>query len=136
MTLFIYWELTSITSFLLIGFNHKHERSRRAALQALIVTGGGGLALLAGLLLMYHASGTMEMSELLTKGDVLRDNGHYVAMLLLILGGAFTKSAQFPFHYWLRNAMEAPTTGFGLFAFRNHGQGWCLSVDARSSRHG
>ncbi|WP_321339000.1 putative monovalent cation/H+ antiporter subunit A [uncultured Cohaesibacter sp.] len=109
MTLFIYWELTSITSFLLIGFNHKEERSRRAALQALIVTGGGGLALLAGLLLMYHAGGTMEMSELLTKGDVLRDNGHYVAMLLLLLGGAFTKSAQFPFHYWLRNAMEAPT---------------------------
>ncbi|WP_319495787.1 putative monovalent cation/H+ antiporter subunit A [uncultured Cohaesibacter sp.] len=109
MTLFIYWELTSITSFLLIGFNHKEERSRRAALQALIVTGGGGLALLAGLLLMYHAGGTMEMSELLGKGDVLRDSGFYVPMLLLLLGGAFTKSAQFPFHYWLRNAMEAPT---------------------------
>ncbi|WP_316858088.1 putative monovalent cation/H+ antiporter subunit A [uncultured Cohaesibacter sp.] len=109
ITLFIYWELTSITSFLLIGFNHRHERSRRAALQALIVTGGGGLALLAGLILMSHAGGSMEMSELLGKGDAMRDNGAYMAMLLLLLGGAFTKSAQFPFHYWLRNAMEAPT---------------------------
>ena len=109
ITLFIYWELTSITSFLLIGFNHQHEASRRAAIQALVVTGGGGLALLAGLVLMNHVGGSMEMSELLKSGDVLRDNPAYAAMLLLVLGGAFTKSAQFPFHYWLRNAMEAPT---------------------------
>ena len=109
ITLFIYWELTSITSFLLIGFNHRHEASRRAAIQALVVTGGGGLSLLAGLILMSLASGTMEMSTLLGSGDMLRDNPHYTAMLLLVLGGAFTKSAQFPFHYWLRNAMEAPT---------------------------
>ncbi|SNY92768.1 multisubunit sodium/proton antiporter, MrpA subunit (TC 2.A.63.1) [Cohaesibacter sp. ES.047] len=109
ITLFIYWELTSITSFLLIGFNHREERSRRAAIQALVVTGGGGLALLAGLVLMYHVGGSMEMSELLNGGDTLRDSPLYTAILLLVLGGAFTKSAQFPFHYWLRNAMEAPT---------------------------
>ena len=109
ITLFIYWELTSITSFLLIGFNHRHEASRRAAIQALVVTGGGGLALLAGLLLMAQAGGTMDMSALLAKGDVLRDHPYYMAILLLVLGGAFTKSAQFPFHYWLKNAMEAPT---------------------------
>lgn len=109
ITLFIYWELTSITSFLLIGFNHRHEASRRAAIQALVVTGGGGLTLLAGLILMWHVGGSMEMSQLLTSGDVLRDHPYYLAILLLVLGGAFTKSAQFPFHPWLRNAMEAPT---------------------------
>ncbi|MCT4654870.1 MAG: putative monovalent cation/H+ antiporter subunit A [Cohaesibacter sp.] len=109
ITLFIYWELTSITSFLLIGFNHKYEASRRAAIQALVVTGGGGLALLAGFILMAHNGGSYEMSELLGRGDILRDNALYVPILLLVLGGAFTKSAQFPFHFWLPNAMEAPT---------------------------
>ena len=109
MTLFIYWELTSITSFLLIGFNHLKEASRRSALQALVITGGGGLALLPGLLLMSIAGGSMEMSELIKTGDVLRESALYVPMLILILLGAFTKSAQYPFHSWLRNAMEAPT---------------------------
>lgn len=109
ITLFIYWELTSITSFLLIGFNHKLEASRRAAIQALVVTGGGGLALLAGFILMAHTGGTWEMSELLGNRDILKDSPIYSAILLLVLGGAFTKSAQFPFHFWLPNAMEAPT---------------------------
>ncbi len=109
VTLFVFWELTSITSFLLIGFNHTSERSRRAALQALVVTGGGGLALLAGLLLMAQAGGAMELSTLLQSGDLLRDHPHYMAILVLVLIGAFTKSAQAPFHFWLPNAMEAPT---------------------------
>ena len=109
VTLFVFWELTSITSFLLIGFNHDKARSRRAALQALVVTGGGGLALLAGLLLMAQAGGSMELSTLLSDGDVLREHPWYLAMLLLVLAGAFTKSAQVPFHFWLPNAMEAPT---------------------------
>ena len=109
ITLFIYWELTSITSFILIGFNHLKEASRRAAMQALVITGGGGLALLPGLILMAHVGGSMEMSELIKSGDVLRDSSIYTVILLLILGGAFTKSAQYPFHSWLRNAMEAPT---------------------------
>jgi len=109
VTLFVFWELTSITSFLLIGFNHKNSRSRRAALQALVVTGGGGLALLAGLLLMAQAGGAMELSTLLQSGDVLRDHPDYMAILILVLMGAFTKSAQAPFHFWLPNAMEAPT---------------------------
>ena len=108
ITLFIFWELTSITSFLLIGFDHRREASRRAAIQALVVTGGGGLALLAGLILMAGATGTMEMSEMLSLGN-LGDNPLYVPILLLVLGGAFTKSAQVPFHFWLPNAMEAPT---------------------------
>jgi len=109
VTLFVFWELTSITSFLLIGFNHASARSRRAALQALVVTGGGGLALLAGLLLMAQAGGAMELSTLLQSGDLLRDHPHYLAILILVLIGAFTKSAQAPFHFWLPNAMEAPT---------------------------
>jgi multicomponent Na+:H+ antiporter subunit A len=109
VTLFVFWELTSITSFLLIGFNHASPRSRRAALQALVVTGGGGLALLAGLLLMAQAGGSMELSTLLQSGDLLRDHPQYMAILILVLIGAFTKSAQAPFHFWLPNAMEAPT---------------------------
>ncbi|PLX39033.1 MAG: Na(+)/H(+) antiporter subunit A [Hyphomicrobiales bacterium] len=109
MTLFIYWELTSITSFLLIGFDNTREASRRAALQALLVTGGGGLSLLAGFLLIASATGIGEMSELLAMPGGLQGNALYLPIFLLILGGAFTKSAQFPMHFWLPNAMEAPT---------------------------
>lgn len=106
---FIFWELTSITSFLLIGFDHEREAARRAALQALVVTGGGGLLLLAGLLILWGLTGVAQLSELLQFGDVVRASPLYLATLLLVLGGAFTKSAQFPFHFWLPNAMEAPT---------------------------
>lgn len=109
ITLFVFWELTSISSYFLIGFDHHREIARRNALQALLVTAGGGLALLAGLILMAIVGGSMEMSALLGEGDVLRSHDLYVPILLLILLGAFTKSAQFPFHFWLPNAMEAPT---------------------------
>ncbi|MEX3008063.1 putative monovalent cation/H+ antiporter subunit A [Hoeflea sp. TYP-13] len=106
---FVFWELTSITSFLLIGFDHKREASRRAALQALVVTGGGGLFLLAGLLLIWNVTGISEMSLLLLSHGALADSPFYIAIFVLVLGGAFTKSAQFPLHFWLPNAMEAPT---------------------------
>lgn len=106
---FVFWELTSITSFLLIGFDHKREASRRAALQALVVTGGGGLFLLAGLLLIWNVTGVSELSLLLLSDHNLGDSPFYVAIFILVLGGAFTKSAQFPLHFWLPNAMEAPT---------------------------
>lgn len=109
LTLFVFWELTSITSFLLIGFDHQREASRRAALQALVVTGGGGLLLLAGLLLIAQITGMGAMSDLLKTGDILRSSPLYLVALVLVLGGAFTKSAQFPVHFWLPNAMEAPT---------------------------
>jgi len=109
LMLFIFWELTSITSFLLIGFDHEREAARRAALQALVVTGGGGLLLLAGLLLIWSTTNATDLSTLLQSGDLLRGNPYYLAILILILCGAFTKSAQFPFHFWLPNAMEAPT---------------------------
>ncbi|UNK37213.1 putative monovalent cation/H+ antiporter subunit A [Shinella sp. H4-D48] len=109
LMLFVFWELTSITSFLLIGFDHAREASRRAALQALIVTGGGGLFLLAGLLLLWDVTDVTQFSLLMSFGPEVRASPFYLAILFLMLGGAFTKSAQFPFHFWLPNAMEAPT---------------------------
>ncbi len=107
--LFVFWELTSLSSFLLIGFNHEEEASRAAALQALLVTGGGGLAMLAGLVLLGKAAGSFQISVLLNQGEAVRSHALYTPILLLVLAGAFTKSAQFPFHFWLPNAMQAPT---------------------------
>jgi multicomponent Na+:H+ antiporter subunit A len=106
--LFIFWELTSLTSFLLIGFYHDEEASRAAALQALIVTSLGGLVMLAGLVLLGQVAGTYEISALLDRGNAVRSSSLYTPILILILIGAFTKSAQFPFHFWLPNAMQAP----------------------------
>jgi multicomponent Na+:H+ antiporter subunit A len=108
LTLFIFWELTSITSYLLIGFNNETPEARASALQALLVTGGGGLALLAGLLLLGAAGGSYQISEIIREGAVIQAHPYYLSALLLILLGAFTKSAQFPFHFWLPNAMAAP----------------------------
>jgi multicomponent Na+:H+ antiporter subunit A len=109
ITLFVFWELTSLTSYLLIGLDHDRPTARAAALQALLVTGGGGLALLAGLLLLGQAGGSLELAALLNNGAALGEHALYLPIVLLILLGAFTKSAQFPFHFWLPNAMEAPT---------------------------
>ncbi|MEM6282180.1 MAG: hydrogen gas-evolving membrane-bound hydrogenase subunit E [Chloroflexota bacterium] len=108
ITLFIAWELTSITSFLLIGFKGaKYASARAGAARALVVTGGGGLALLAGLMLLGNAGGSYELSELLTMD--LTGHTLYTPAAILIMLGAFTKSAQFPFHFWLPGAMDAPT---------------------------
>lgn len=109
LALFVFWELTSITSYLLIGFDHHREKARKAALQALLVTGGGGLALLAGLIMLAGAGGSWELSGLLAAAGNVQAHPSYLAILILVLLGAFTKSAQFPFHFWLPNAMEAPT---------------------------
>ncbi len=109
LMLFIFWEMTSITSFLLIGFDHERRAARRAALQALVITGGGGLFLLAGLLLLWNVTDVTQMSLALPYGEALKASPYYLAVLLLVLMAAFTKSAQFPFHAWLPNAMEAPT---------------------------
>lgn len=108
LTLFIGWELTSIISFLLISFNRDNAAARSGALQALIVTGGGGLALLVGLVLLGTASGSMELSQILANG-ALRESPWYTAFTLLIFAGCFAKSAQWPFHFWLPGAMSAPT---------------------------
>ena len=109
IALFVFWELTTITSYLLIGFGHETTNGRRSALQALFVTGAGALALLAGFILLGFSAGSFELSVILQNGDTIRDHPLYVPMLILILAGAFTKSAQFPFHFWLPNAMAAPT---------------------------
>ncbi|MCC5988511.1 MAG: DUF4040 domain-containing protein, partial [Pararhodobacter sp.] len=108
ITLFVFWELTTFTSYLLIGFSHTDPKSRRNALQALLLTAAGGLALLAGFILIGVTQGTFEMSELNAAGS-MADHPYYLGILILVLLGAFTKSAQVPFHFWLPNAMAAPT---------------------------
>lgn len=107
--MFIFWELTSVSSFMLIGFKHKEVKSRYAAWQALLVTGSGALALLAGILLLYVITGKMNFSEINSMPQIIQSSTLFLPAMILILGGAFTKSAQMPFHFWLPNAMEAPT---------------------------
>lgn len=107
VALYAFWELTTVTSFLLIGFDHTRQIARRAAIQAVVVTGIGGLALIAAAILMQRVTGSWDLSGL---GAVdLRAQAAYPAVLVLILIAAFTKSAQLPFQFWLPNAMEAPT---------------------------
>jgi multicomponent K+:H+ antiporter subunit A len=107
--LLIFWELTSLSSFLLISYWQHRQESRSGARMALAVTGGGGLALLGGFLLLGKIVGSYDLSVILASGDIIRADPLYRPMLILVLLGAFTKSAQFPFHFWLPNAMAAPT---------------------------
>lgn len=109
ISLFVFWELTTLTSYLLIGYAHADPKARRAALMGLLVTGAGGLALLAGLLLLGNIAGTYRISAMAAAGAELRAHPLYPTILALILVGAFTKSAQLPFHFWLPGAMAAPT---------------------------
>ena len=109
ITLFIFWELTSISSFFLIGFNNQDSAARKSALMALGITGMGGLALLAAALLIGHVNGTYSIQALISDGSLLMESSLLVPIILLIFLAAFTKSAQFPFHFWLPGAMKAPT---------------------------
>jgi len=109
ITLFVFWELTSISSFFLIGFNNTNPASRKSAMTALGITGIGGLFLLAGALLLNNISGTYSISEMLTMSEAIRGDEFYFLAVIFIFGAAFTKSAQFPFHFWLPGAMKAPT---------------------------
>jgi multicomponent K+:H+ antiporter subunit A len=109
LQLLVFWELTSLSSFLLIGFRHRSAEARQGARMALTVTGAGGLALLAGFLLLGRIAGSYQISVIIGMGDIIRAHPLYVPTLLLILLGAFTKSAQVPFHFWLPQAMAAPT---------------------------
>src|SRR5690606_22811706 len=97
------------SSFFLIGFNNTNEASRRSSLLALAITGGGGFFLMAGFTLMGSITGTYTMSEMLQSGHLLKGHDLYGWLLALVFAGAFTKSAQFPLHFWLPGAMKAPT---------------------------
>ncbi|MDB1110128.1 monovalent cation/H+ antiporter subunit A [Pseudomonas extremaustralis] len=104
-----FWELTSLFSFLLIGYWHHRADARRGAYMALMVTGAGGLCLLAGVMLLGHIVGSYDLDQVLAAGDQIRAHSLYPLMLVLVLIGALSKSAQFPFHFWLPHAMAAPT---------------------------
>jgi multicomponent K+:H+ antiporter subunit A len=109
LLLVTFWELTSLSSFLLIGFWRHEADARRGARLALMVTGAGGLALLAGVLLLGQVVGSFELTQVLASGALIKAHPLYETILVLVLLGAFTKSAQFPFHFWLPHAMAAPT---------------------------
>ena len=106
---FVFWELTSLTSFLLVGYKFQDAGARKAALQALLVTGAGGLALLAGLILLAQITGETRISALAAHSETIAQSPLFTPALLLVLAGVFTKSAQVPFHFWLPGAMAAPT---------------------------
>jgi multicomponent Na+:H+ antiporter subunit A len=107
--LFIFWELTSISSFFLIGFDNAKAEARKSALLALAITGGGGFFLLAGFVLMAGISDSYSFEVIRQSASILKDHSLFPLLVFLLLAGAFTKSAQFPFHFWLPQAMSAPT---------------------------
>ncbi|ALS32406.1 multicomponent K+:H+ antiporter subunit A [Pseudoalteromonas translucida KMM 520] len=107
--LWVFWELTSISSFLLISYWWHKSEARKGARMALTVTGAGGLALLGGLLLIGDIVGSYNLDIILASRAIIQSHDLYELALVLVLLGAFTKSAQFPFHFWLPHAMAAPT---------------------------
>jgi multicomponent K+:H+ antiporter subunit A len=109
LLLLVFWELTSLSSFLLIGYWKHLPEGRQGARMALAVTAGGGLALIAGMLILGNIVGSYDLTVILTQKDAIQASPWYLPALILILLGAFTKSAQFPFHFWLPHAMAAPT---------------------------
>lgn len=136
LLMLMFWELTSLSSFLLIGFWSHNQEARRGARMALAVTGGGGLALLAGILLIGHIVGSFELSVVLQSGDLIRAHSLYPLALIFVLLGVFTKSAQFPFHFWLPRAMAAPTPVSAFFALGYYGEGGCFFTGSAISRAG
>lgn len=109
IVLYSFWELTSLSSFLLIGYWYQREKSRYGAQKSMLITVFGGLALLAGIVLLSIPSGTFSIREIVANLDVVTSSSLFIPAMILVLLGAFTKSAQFPFHIWLPDAMEAPT---------------------------
>src|SRR5690625_541621 len=107
--LYLFWELTSISSFLLIAYWYQRKGSRYGAKKSLLITVFGGFAMLAGFLMLYTITGTFSIREMIAQVDLIRDHELIIPIMVLILLGAFTKSVQFPFHIWLPDAMEAPT---------------------------
>ena len=109
LVLYAFWELTSVSSFLLIAFWHHRKASRAGARKAMVITVSGGVAMLVGFLLLYAITGTFSIREIIVNSSILLDSKLFIPALICVLLGAFTKSAQFPFHIWLPSAMEAPT---------------------------
>lgn len=109
IVLYMFWEFTSFSSFLLIGYWYSREKSRAGAQKSMLITVLGGLSLLGGIILLYLMTGTFNISEIAQQALTLYQESLFIPALLLVLLGAFTKSAQFPFHIWLPDAMEAPT---------------------------
>lgn len=109
VVLFLFWEITSVVSFLLVAYKYESEKARKGAFKALLITGGGGVALLLGVILISSITGSSDIPALLSSDNALRESNLYHAVLLLIGLAAFTKSAQAPFHIWLPEAMSAPT---------------------------
>ena len=109
LLMLVFWELTSLSSFLLIGFWRDRADARQGARMALTITGGGGLVLIAGMVLLGKVAGSYDLATILARSEIVQASPLYPAILILILLGAFTKSAQFPFHFWLPHAMAAPT---------------------------
>src|SRR5690606_29815118 len=109
MVLYLFWEFTSFSSFLLIAYWYQRERSRQGAVKSLLITLFGGFSMFLGFLMVAAATGTFSVREIIASSDVLTQHALFLPAMLLILLGAFTKSAQFPFHIWLPDAMEAPT---------------------------
>lgn len=109
LLLIFFWELTSLSSFLLIGYWSHSSEARKGARMALAITGGGGLALLAGVLLLGQVVGSYQLTDVLAAGELIRSHSLYPVILVLVLLGVFSKSAQFPLHFWLPHAMAAPT---------------------------
>ena len=107
--LYLFWELTSISSFLLIAYWYQRKGSRYGAKKSLLITVFGGFLMLASFLMIYTVTGTFSIQEMIAKREVLQDSNLFIAIIVLLLLGAFTKSVQFPFHIWLPDAMEAPT---------------------------
>ncbi len=151
LLLFLFWEATSVLSFLLVGFSNERQDAREAARQALLITGGGGLALLGGILLILAAAPGLRLSDLHGLDPALHGDPRFTAGVALVLLGAMTKSAQFPFHYWLPGAMAAPTpvsaylhsaTMVKLGVLRDgplrrgHGRGGLVDAHPDHARHG
>ncbi|WP_174615730.1 Na+/H+ antiporter subunit A [Virgibacillus ihumii] len=109
LVLYVFWELTSISSFLLIAFWYHRKRSREGAEKSLLITVSGGFAMLVGFIMLYVMTGTFSVREIIREVSQYTDHTLFLPAMVLILIGAFTKSAQFPFHIWLPDAMEAPT---------------------------
>jgi multicomponent Na+:H+ antiporter subunit A len=107
--MFLFWELTSFTSFFLISFKHEYDKARQAALQSLLITFMGGLALFGGIMLLGQMAGSYEISDMVRNAGTIKAHKLYMPALILIMAGVVTKSAQFPFHFWLPGAMQAPS---------------------------